>query len=167
MPATEAIVRDATLDDVDAIERIYAYYVENTTYTFDTSPMTAEDRRSWMLEHDLSHPVLVAERGGTVVGWGSLNRWSTRAAYDQTVEISTYVDCDHVGTGIGGALAAVLLARARAAGHHAVVSYIVAGNEASLRLSEKSGFERVGFLREVGRKFERWLDVVVMEKLLG
>jgi L-amino acid N-acyltransferase YncA len=101
------------------------------------------------------------------VGWGSLSRWGSRCAYAHTVEISTYVSPEHVGQGIGPALSKALLDQAEMHGHHAVISQIVHENAASLKMGERLGFERVGTLLQVGRKFDRWLDVVLMEYLVG
>ena len=89
-----------------------------------------------------------------------------RCAYRHTVEISTYVAPDHTRTGLGPALCDALIAEARRAGHHAIVSQIVSENEPSLKVAARLGFAEVGRLREVGRKFDRWLDLVLMELVL-
>lgn len=146
---------------------IYNQAVASSTATFDTAPETAEDRAAWLDEHVApQHPVLVAERDGRVVGWASLSRYSTRCAYDATVEVSAYVDEDETGHGLGTALTEAVLEAGHAGGVHAVVSRICAENEASLRMARKLGFFEVGVMREVGVKFGRSLDVVWMEKLL-
>ncbi|MDH4139793.1 MAG: GNAT family N-acetyltransferase, partial [Coriobacteriia bacterium] len=142
----EIVVRDADVEDAGQIARIYNRYVLDSTATFDTEPKTAEERQAWIAQHDERHPVVVAERDGIAVGWGSLTRWGDRPAWERTVEVSTYVDESALGTGVGSALTAVLLERALRAGHHAVVAQIVGDNEASLRISERFGFERVGGL---------------------
>ena len=162
----DLVIRRAHLGDAARIAEIYNHYVLHSTATFDTEPKTVEDRVRWLGEHDDLHPVLVGTIGGDVVAWGSLTRWSARPAWRHTVEISVYVDDGFTGRGIGPAVSEALIAMAREAGHHAVISQIVAENSASLRTSENLGFERVGVLREVGRKFDRWLDVVMMERLL-
>lgn len=162
----DLVIRRAHLGDAAQIAEIYNHYVLHSTATFDVEPKTAEDRVRWLGEHDDLHPVLVGTIGGEVVAWGSLTRWSTKPAYRHTVEISTYVNHEFTGRGIGPAISEALVAAAREAGHHAVIGQIVAENAASLRTSENLGFERVGVLREVGRKFERWLDVVLMERPL-
>jgi len=112
------------------------------------------------------HPATVALVDDVVVGWGSLSTWGTRCAYQHTVEISTYIAPGATGAGIGPALADDLLARARELGHHAVVSQIVHDNEASLKMVRRLGYEHVGTLKQVGRKFDRWLDVVLMEYVI-
>ena len=156
-------IRDATPADAPAIAGIYNQAVLGTTATFDTEPKTAEDRRRWLAEHDDEHPVIVAERAGEVVGWGSLSSVSDRHAWDCTVEISTYVDERHHGTGVGRALGTDLIARARDLGHHVIISRVCAENVASIRLSAQLGFAQAGVMHEVGRKFGRWLDVVILE----
>ncbi len=138
----------------------------SSTATFDTEPKTVPDRAAWLAEHDAEHPVTVLERDGAVVGWGSLSSVSDRHAWDRTVEISTYVDESHHRTGVGRALGTDLLARAKALGHHMVISRIAGENAASISLSESLGFEYVGVMHEVGWKFGRWLDVVMLEKRL-
>lgn len=163
---SEIIVRDATDQDAAAIAEIYNHYVTGSTATFDTEPKTAGERRAWLATHDAAHPVLVAEDSGAVVAWGSITSWDARLAWRHTVEISSYVAPDSRGRGIGPLLMGELLERARQAGHHAVLAQIVAENEASLQVTQRAGFEIVGHLREVGRKFDRWLDVVILEKTL-
>ena len=153
-------------DDVAAIAAIYNDAVTSSTATFDLAPVTAESRADWLAAHDELHPVLVAERAGEVVAWGSLSSVSRRGAWDGTVEISTYVDARHVNTGLGTLLGVALIERARILGHHVVVSRVCAENEASIHLAERLGFARAGVLHEVGRKFGRWLDVVLLEKQL-
>jgi L-amino acid N-acyltransferase len=156
-------VRDALASDAARIAEIYNQAVLNTTATFDIDPKTPEDRVAWLAEHDDRHPVIVVERDGVVVGWGSLSKVSGRPAWDATVEISTYVDEDHHGTGVGRAVGKHLIAGARELGHHVVVSRVCAENVASIRLAEQLGFECVGRMHEVGRKFDRWLDVDILE----
>ncbi len=159
-------VRRASDGDAEAIAEIYNHYILGSTATFHTEPVTAEERRSWMATHDQRHPVLVAEIAGRVVAWGSLTRWSERPAYAPTVEVSTYVQPEFRGRGLGRLLMEVLVEEARLAGHHVLIGQIVAENEASISLARRMGFEQVGVLREVGYKFDRRLDVVFMERIL-
>lgn len=163
----EIVVRMATHEDAPRIAEIYNFYVLNSVVTFDTEPETPDDRVRWMDEHDACHPVLVGELDDEVVAWGALTKWGTRGAYRHTVEASAYVEREALRKGIGETMTGALMAEALRCGHHVVISQVVSGNEASLRLAERLGFERVGVLREVGRKFDRWLDVVVLEKVLG
>jgi L-amino acid N-acyltransferase YncA len=159
-------IRPAAASDAAAIAAIYNHYIETSTATFDTELKSVDDRVAWLGEHGGDYPVLVAEQGGEVVAWGALSRWGTRCAYRHTVEISTYVAPDATRSGLGPALCDALIAEARRADHHAIVSQIVSENEPSLKMAARLGFAQVGRLREVGRKFDRWLDVVLMELVL-
>lgn len=163
---TDVQIRDARESDAQAIADIYNHYVEHSTATFDTEPKTAEERRSWLEAHGERYPVLVVEIDGRVVAWGSLTAWSPRPAYAPAVEVSTYVAPDSVGRGLGPQLMMQLEERARRAGHRALLSQVVSENEHSLRVTERMGFERAGLLKEVGLKFDRRLDVVILERLI-
>jgi L-amino acid N-acyltransferase len=163
----EFTIRPATVDDAPAINDIYNHYVRTSTATFDTEEMSLDRLLDWLAEHAGAYPAIVAEGPtGEVVAWGSLSRWGTRCAYRHTVEISTYVAADARGQGLGPTLTQHLLGEARRLGHHAVISQIVHENEASLKMGDRLGFEHVGTLKQVGRKFERWLDVVLMEYII-
>ncbi|GAB4277524.1 MAG: L-methionine sulfoximine/L-methionine sulfone acetyltransferase [Coriobacteriia bacterium] len=159
-------IRAAEMGDASAIAEIYNHYVLETTATFDMTPKSPQEHAAWIAKRDAAYPVLVAETGERVVAWGALSAWAQREAWRHTVEVSVYVELHWRGKGIGRALLEELLKRAASAGHHAVISQIVSENEASLRLARSMGFEQVGTLREVGRKFDRWLDVILMEKIL-
>ncbi|MCL4078678.1 N-acetyltransferase family protein [Coriobacteriia bacterium Es71-Z0120] len=159
-------IRPATPDDAAAIAAIYNHAVENTTATFDTEPVTAESRKTWLAARGPEHPVVVAEDGEAVVGWAALSPWSDRCAYRSSVEMSVYVDPQHHRRGIGRALAEHLIGVAPSLGVHAILARICTENAPSLAMVEKLGFEPCGVQREVGRKFDRWLDVAVYELLL-
>jgi len=160
-------VRLATLDDAEPIREIYNLEVTTSTATFDLVPRTLEDQRAWQSQRSGARAVLVAETDGAVCGFGSLSPWRDRPAYATTVEDSVYVHRDHQGRGVGRLLLGELLATATAHGFHACMARIVGGHEASIALHQRCGFEVVGTEREVGRKFGRWLDVVLMERLLA
>ena len=160
-------IRDAEARDIPAVTEIYNHAIATSTCTFHTEPRSAEYQRAWFGEHDRRHPLVVADFDGEVAGWASLDRWSERPAYADTVELRVYVAEARRGKGIGRQLVESVLLRARGAGIHAVISLITAGNDASVRLHESLGFSHVGVIREVGRKFGRLLDVIVMEMILG
>jgi len=166
VPVTRVSIRDAGAADAPQIARIYNHYVTTSCVTFDTEPKSAEDRADWIASHGPSHPVVVAEVDGQVVGFGALSPWASRPAWHRTVEVSSYVDRDQRGRGVGRALMDALVDRARRAGHHAVIGQIVADNTPSLELSRRMGFVEVGRLREVGWKADRWHDVVMVERIL-
>lgn len=160
-------IRPAVREDAAAIAAIYNQAVVHSTATFDTAPESAEEREMWLLAHTApQHPVLVAERDGEVVGWASLSRYSDRCAYEATVEVSAYIDENARGRGLGTALMEAVLAAGKQGGVHAVLSRICTENEASLKMAERLGFFEVGVMREVGVKFGRTLDVMMLERLL-
>ena len=160
-------VRLARTADADAIREIYNAEVTGTTVTFDMVPRTHADQLTWLAAHAGSHAATVAvDHGGAVVGFASLSPYRSRPAYSTTVEDSVYVRSDQRGAGVGRLLLADLVERARSYGFHAVMARIVGGHEASIALHRACGFDLVGVEREVGRKFGRWLDVALMQRLL-
>jgi phosphinothricin acetyltransferase len=160
-------LRLARLDDAEAIRQIYNVEVATSTVTFDIVPRSLDEQRTYLSARGGAHAVIVAEADDEVVGFGALSPWRSKPAYSTSVEDSVYVHRDHQGRGIGKVLLAELVRVATVHGFHAVLARIVGGHEASTRLHEALGFETVGTEREVGRKFGRWLDVVVMELLLN
>ena len=110
--------------------------------------------------------VVAVDETGTVCAFGSLSPWRDRPAYSTSVEDSVYVHRDHHGKGVGRQILEELLETATRHGFHAVMARIVGGHEASIALHRACGFEVVGTEREIGRKFGKWLDVVLMERLL-
>ena len=159
-------VRLARPTDAEATRAIYNAEVTTTTVTFDLVPRSLEDQLAWIESHAGAHPAVVATDGGEVVGFGSLSQYRNRPAYSTTVEDSVYVRADRRGQGYGGAILAELVALATVHGFHSVIGRIVGGHEASIGLHRSCAFDLVGVEREVGRKFGRWLDVVVMQRLL-
>ena len=163
----DLLIRSATVADLPAINAIYNHYVMHSTCTYQLEAETAAERLAWFRQHGTEHPVIVAEREGAVVGWGSLSRFHARAAYQHTVENSVYVRHDLLRQGIGGSLLEELIARAVAAGHHVILAGVDGEQTGSLALHARHGFVEVGRLREVGFKFGRWLDAVYLERRLG
>jgi len=165
MPLT---VRLAVEADAEAIRAIYNREVLGSTVTFDLRPRDHEEQVAWLAAHDGAHPATVATTtSGEAVGFGSLSPWRDRPAYSTSVEDSVYVRDDQRGLGVGRVLLADLVERATAHGFHAVFARIVGGHQASIALHTAQGFEVAGVEREVGRKFGKWLDVVVLERILS
>ena len=160
-------VRDATLEDAAAIAAIYNEGIEDRLATLETGLRSADERRSWLETHGERHPVLVAQRDGRVMAWGSLNRFNPRPAYDHVVDFSIYVSRAARGRGVGRVLLTALIDRARALGFHKMVLAAFPGNTAGMRLYESMGFKTVGGYREHGRLDSRWVDVVLMAQILG
>jgi len=153
--------------DAEAIRSIYNVEVAESTVTFDLVPRSLEQQEEWILRHSGGHPAVVAlDDAGTVLGFGSLSPYKERPAYAPTVEDSVYVHRNGRGDGVGRALLGELIRLAQGYGYHSVVARIVGGHEASIGLHAAHGFELVGVEREVGRKLGRWLDVVIMQRLL-
>ncbi len=161
-----ASIRLATALDAEAIRSIYNVEVENHTSTFDLEPRSLDEQRSWLNQRSGAFSAVVAVIDGEVVGFASLSPYKERAAYRTTVEDSVYVSREHAGTGIGRLLMTHLIDVARDSGFHSVIARIEASSSGSRALHERCGFELVGIERQVGRKFNRWLDVAVMQLLL-
>lgn len=159
-------IRAATDDDADAILDIYNRAVTGSTATFDLVARDAEGQRAWLKAHSGVYPAIVAVLSGEVVGFGSLGPYRNRPAYSTTVEDSVYVHHNVRGRGVGKALLEELLKLANDYGFHTVIGRVVGDHDASIALHKSCGFELVGVEREVGRKFGRWLDVAVMQRLL-
>ena len=159
-------MRPATLEDAGAIRAIYNVEVENHLSTFDLVPRTLEEQRTWISARSGAFSAVVALLDADVVGFASLSPYKERAAYRTTVEDSVYVSRDHGRLGIGRALLDHVLGIARESGFHAVMARIEASGTSSRALHEACGFELIGIEREVGRKFNRWLDVAVMQLML-
>ena len=163
---SDCSIRLATRADAGDINGIQNHYVVHSTATFLTDPLTLEQRLAWLENRSQAHPVVVAQADGLVAGWGSLEVFRARPAYRHTAEFSIYVHHERHRRGIGRAILADLLTRARALGHHALVGGCCSESTAIIALLEASGFSRVAHFREVGRKFDRWLDVVFLQRLL-
>ena len=168
VPDLSQAVKLAAADEhhLEQITEIYNDAVINTTATFDSEPKSLREQREWMRKHDNEHPIIVAILDGKLVGWGSLSQFSDRCCYQRTVEDSVYVRKEFRGKGIGTMILRKLVDEAKKASHHSIIARLDAGNEASIALHTNVGFREVGRLREVGFKFGRWLDIVVMEILL-
>jgi phosphinothricin acetyltransferase len=161
-------VRDATEDDLGRILEITNEAIEHTTAIWSLEPTTLDERQVWFrARRERGYPVLVAEGlDGGVLGFASYGEFRPRAGYRYTVEHSIYVDAAERGRGIGTALLSALIDRALAAGVHVMVGGIDCQNAGSIRLHERFGFTTTGQLHQVGRKFDRWLDLVYMQRIL-
>jgi L-amino acid N-acyltransferase len=156
----------ATRGDAAAINDIQNYYVVGSTITFLTKPVTLSERLAWFERHSEAHPITVALAEDTIVGWGSLGTFRSAPAYRHTSELSVYVHHDWHRRGIGRVIVEDLVERARAFNHRAIVGVCCAEADASIALLESLGFARVGHLPQVGRKFDRWLDIVLVQRLI-
>lgn len=160
-------LRNATVADAEALRTIYNREVEETTHTFDLEPRTLSEQQDWIREREGALGVLVAEVDGEVAGFASLSPYRPRAAYRTSVENSVYVAESARGAGVGRALMEELIDVATQRGFHTIIARISGGHEASIGLHQACGFTIVGTERQVGRKFGKWLDVVVMQRMLA
>ena len=159
-------LRLARPEDAEATREIYNTEVTGSTVTFDLVPRSIDDQLAWLDQRSGAMAVVVAEIDGQVVGFASLSPYRDRPAYATTVEDSVYVHNDFRGQGVARALLAEVLDIASTRGFHTVMARIVGGHDASIGLHSSLDFEIVGTEREVGRKFGKWLDVVIMQRML-
>lgn len=146
--------------DAAAIREIYNHYVRETIVTFEEKPVSVGEMRTrTRLIGSLGLPWLVAESDGSVVGYAYANKWKERAAYRHSVETTVYLRTDSTGRGIGRMLYTQLLAELHKLGYHAIIGGIALPNAASIGLHESLGFRKVAHFEQVGRKFDRWIDV--------
>ena len=169
MSAPSLLIRPSTPADLPAVTAIYAWNVLNGTGTFELEAPDAAEmmrRRDDVLAKGL--PWLVAQRGGVVLGYAYANHFRPRRAYRFCLEDSVYLAADARGQGLGRLLLAELMARCEAAGARQMLAVIGdSANLGSIGVHRTLGFEHVGVMRAAGWKFERWLDVVIMQKSLG
>ena len=166
---SKLIVRASTEADVVRCAEIYAHHVLHGTASFEVDPPDlAEMKRRRAAVLDIGLPHLVAEREGRVMGYAYAGNWRPRPAYKFSVEDSIYIDNDATGQGVGKALLPVLIEQCTALGKKQMVAVI--GDSAStpsIRLHAACGFRKVGTLENIGFKFGRWLDSVLMQRPLG
>jgi len=161
-------LRAAQVSDAEAIAVIYNYEVETSTATFDLVPRSIDAQREWITARSGAFSALVADDSAAgVIGFAALSTYRDRAGYRTTVENSVYVHRDHQRRGVGRLLLGALLEVARDSGFHTVIARIDSQSSGSLALHESLGFVVVGVERQIGRKFGRWLDSVIMQKMLA
>ena len=166
MPSAELTVRDARADDAAAIAVIYNQGIADRIATLETEERTPEERVAWLAARGPRHPVLVAERDRVVVGWGSLNPFNPRKAYEYVAEFSVYVERAWRGKGVGSALLRALIARAQQLGYHKMVLSAFPWNALGMTLYQKHGFRTVGIYKEQGLLDGQWVDTIIMERIL-
>ena len=163
---SQVTIRLATVDDLETINAIYNHYVATSTSTFQLEPETAAARLAWFQQRTPQQPVIVAQKGDTLVGWASLSTHKGREGYNKTTELSIYLRPDDIGQGIGKIMIKDLIRRATDYGYHVLIGGVTTEQTASMRLHESLGFTKVAHFREVGFKFGRWLDVAYFQMLL-
>jgi L-amino acid N-acyltransferase YncA len=164
---TSSFIRPALESDLPAILVIYNEVIANTTAAYVYDPHTLEMRREWYADlKQAGWPVIVAERNGAVAGFGCIGPFRTKPGYKYTGEHTLHVHRDHRGTGIGKALLRALIDEADTIGLRTLIGGIDAENTVSLELHARLGFVECARVREAGFKFDRWLDLVLMQLLL-
>lgn len=157
------MIRRVTLDDAARIAGIYNEYIEKTTISFETEPLTDDEMRDRIGVISSKYPYFVYETDGDVAGYCYVHEWKERKAYFHTLEVTIYLDGKFRGRGIGRELMSHLIDECRKDGHHVLIACITGDNEASIAFHRSLGFSEVSRFSEVGFKFGRWLDVVDME----
>ncbi len=160
------MIRPATRNDSDQIATIYNHYIENTTVTFEEAPLDGPEIESRLLAGEQIGTWLVSEHNRIVVGYAYSAPWGAREGYRTSAETTIYLDHRHVGKGLGFELYGSLLEELRAQQLHAVIGIIGLPNRASVALHENFGFEKTGELKEIGTKFNKWVDVGYWQLLL-
>ena len=155
-------VRPATRDDLQAIVGIYNWAVNQTFATIDAEPLDAEEAREWWEMHGKRSKLFVSVDETGVIGWGRLLPWKQRG-FD-VVESLVYVDPVHHSRGIGGALLTAMIKEAKDLGYRTVVASIARDNRAGLALYTKYGFDVVGTIQNAAHKFDRWMDITLVQR---
>jgi L-amino acid N-acyltransferase YncA len=165
LPSEPFLIRYADLDDLPPILTIYNDVILTTTAVYSEAPVSLADRRQWFLDKQTTgFPVIVAVRGEKVIGYGTFGNFRPWACYSLSVEHSLHVSADARQQGVGRRILEALIERASAMDMHVTIAGIDSTNLASIALHQALGFEHVGTIREVGRKFGRWLDLTYMRK---
>jgi phosphinothricin acetyltransferase len=165
LPAVQIVSADAS--DLEGITAIYNDVIARSTAIFSDDPVSVENRRVWLAERQArGFPVLVAREDGEVLGFGSFGDFRAWPGYRTTVEHSVHVADGQRRRGIGAQLVGALIDEARALGMHVMIAGVVSTNEASLALHRRLGFVEVGRLPEVARKFDKWLELVLLQLAL-
>ncbi len=162
-PMLEPSLRLATPDDLPVINDIYNHYVASSTTTYYDQPMSLESRQAWFERREPHHPVTVVSHGDEVVAWGALGHFRPQTGYGLTVENSIYVRPGHLRLGLGSKLLADQIERSRKLQLWNIVAVIDSEQAGSLAIHRKFGFVEGGRLPRIARKFDRWLDIILMQ----
>ena len=157
-------IRPATNDDVKAIVGIYNWAVNQTFATIDAEPLSTEEAAAWWEQHGRRSKLIVATDESGVIGWARLFPWKQRGI--DVVEDLVYVDPVHHGRGIGRALLTELIKQAQGLGYKTIVATVATDNRTGLQLHSKLGFETVGTIRNAANKFDRWMDITLVQRSL-
>lgn len=160
------MIRKVTVTDAAQIAEIYNHFVEKTIVTFEETPLTISEVEKWIKETTSTFPWFVFEEKEELLGYAHASSWKSRCAYRNSVESTVYLRPTAFGKGIGSKLYDRLLTELRKLGFHAIIGGIALPNKASIALHEKFGFEKIGHFKEVGNKFNQWIDVGYWQLLI-
>jgi phosphinothricin acetyltransferase len=164
---SELLVRTALAGDAEQIAAIYNHYVKTSIITFEEAEVAAPEMANRIFQiQSTPLPWLAAQKGSRIVGYAYAGRWKARSAYRFSTEVTVYVHPGSGGTGVGSELYSQLLPALKSHGVHAVIGGIALPNDASIRLHEKFGFRKVAHFKEVGFKFNHWIDVAYWQLTL-
>ena len=153
------MIRKVSIEDAKLLVDIYNYYVLNTVVTFDDVPFKVDAFEDKIQSIVLTYPFIVFEENDKILGYAYANKWREKPAYKHTVEVTIYLDNNAIGKQIGSKLYTELLNQLKTQNYHVVIGGLTLPNEASVKLHEKFGFTQVAHFKQVGRKFDKWLDV--------
>jgi L-amino acid N-acyltransferase YncA len=159
-------IRRATINDATTILEIYNWYIINTIITFETEIVTVETMRNRISEKLMTYDWLIAEVDDKIIGYAYYGSFRPRAAYKHTVESTIYLSKDAQGKGFGRLLYARLIESAKERGFREVIGIIALPNPESIRLHEKMGFAEIGILKNIGHKFDNYIDVGIWQKTI-
>lgn len=162
----EKMIRNVRGSDAEKICSIYNKYITDTKITFEEETISVEEIISRIQIVTKKYPWLVYEEDGNVIGYTYATHWKLRTAYRHTVETAIYLDSDHHGKGFGSKLKGAMIDTLREKGFHCVISGIALPNPASVALCENFGFKKIAHFKEVGYKFDEWIDVAYWQLLL-
>lgn len=160
------MIRDVAISDTKRIHQIYNKYVKESRATFREQPLSLQETKAQIERITKEFPWIVYEEADQVIGYTFADKWKEKTAYRYTVETSIYLDPEHLEKGIGSKLKQAMIEELRKRGFHTVISAISLPNPASIAMCEKFGFKKVGQLREIGYKFDEWVDVGYWQLLL-
>jgi len=160
------MIRPATTADAAAVAEIYNHYILNTIVTFEEEAISAAEMAGRITEITAAHPWLVWADGERILGYAYAGKWKSRCSYRYSVESTVYLDQAATGRGLGRQLYGALLSELRKTNTHVVIGGVALPNAASVALHEKLGFQKIAHFREVGWKYEKWIDVGYWELVL-
>ncbi|WP_053975468.1 arsinothricin resistance N-acetyltransferase ArsN1 family B [Mangrovimonas xylaniphaga] len=153
------MVRNVEMSDAEEISNIYNYYIKNTVITFEEMPLSKEVMAERIKTNSAQYPWIVYEENNEILGYAYATAWKSRSAYRYAVESTVYLRYDQHGKGLGTQLYKSLINQLKKQKFHAVIGGIALPNDLSIALHEKLGFKKIAQFKEVGYKFEKWIDV--------